>query len=222
MIPIQSLYYLLLYAWDALEEGEILGVQAEPETKLVDLLAAVLCRGTDHVFRRGLDRNYLARREIVAGIRGKLDFTGSVKSNLLLQARTLCEFDELSHDVLHNQILKASLRRLLGIRRLGYRVRQSVRATHRRLSEVKDIALTRHHFRAVQLHRHNRFYRFLIDVSHLLNECLIPDERTGGLLFRSFLRDKLRMRALFERFVRNFFRREQHVYSVEAQPLRWE
>jgi len=222
MIPIRNLYYLLLYAWDALDEAEMLTVTSEPETKLLDLLAGVLNRGTDHLLRRGLDRNYLPRREAIPGIRGKFDVSATVKGNLLPRARAACEFDELSHDVLHNRILKATLRRLLQARSLNNELRAPIRATFHRLHEIADIHLTDRDFNPVQLHRNNRFYRFLLDVCRLLHDCLIPHEATGKLLFRSFLRDKHRMRRLFEDFVRNFFRREQKVFAVTSQRLHWE
>jgi 5-methylcytosine-specific restriction enzyme subunit McrC len=72
------------------------------------------------------------------------------------------------------------------------------------------------------LHRNNRVYRFLLDLCRLLYQCLIPDEVTGQFNFRNFVRDERRMRGLFERFVRNFLRREQRSFHVEAQTLRWE
>src|SRR3954468_9405112 len=104
MIAIKNLYYLLLYAWDAFEEGRMAPVDAEPDTDLLNLLAAVLTRGIDHLLRRGPDRGYLPRTEVIPGIRGKLDLSASIKANLLPSARTACQFDELSHDVPHNQI----------------------------------------------------------------------------------------------------------------------
>lgn len=222
MIPIQNLFYLLLYAWDALDEAGILAITAEPETHLLDLLAAVLHRGIDYLLRRGLDRNYLAQREAIPGIRGKLDLTGTIKANLMPRAHAVCEFDEFSHDVLHNRLLRSTLRRLLRTRRLDPRLRDSIRATYHRLHEVTDIPITPRAFRSVHLHRNNRVYRFLLDTCLLLYQCLIPDEATGELRFRSFVRDKNRMHRLFERFVRNFLRREQSNFHVEAETLYWE
>jgi 5-methylcytosine-specific restriction enzyme subunit McrC len=222
MIPVQNLYYLLVYAWNVLDEAETLAITPEPETRILDLLAAVLNRGIDHVLRRGLDRNYLAQREAIPGIHGKLDLTATIKANLLSRAHTVCEFDEFSHNVLHNRILKATLRRLLQTRHLDLRLRDPLRATYHRLHEVTDIPLSLRAFRSVHLHRNNRIYRFLLDVCLLLYQCLIPDEATGQLLFRNFVRDERRMRSLFERFVRNFLRREQRDFHVEAESLRWE
>src|SRR5437870_3287900 len=108
MIAIKNLFYLLMYAWDAFDESQMTAVDAEPETDLLNLLAAVLSRGIHHLLRRGLDAGYLPQQEELPGIRGKLELSATLKSNVLARARTHCSFDELSPDVLHNRILKAS------------------------------------------------------------------------------------------------------------------
>ena len=41
-IPIQNIYYLLCYAWDKLEEKELIDVDPVGMTELVDLFARVL------------------------------------------------------------------------------------------------------------------------------------------------------------------------------------
>jgi 5-methylcytosine-specific restriction enzyme subunit McrC len=222
MIPIQNIYYLLLYAWDALEQIDTQVVAAEPETQVLDLLAVVLNHGIDRVLRQGLHRAYLSRQEAIPGVRGKFNLSATVKADLLRRYRTVCEFDELSHDVLHNRILKATLRDLLRTNGLDVRLREPLRATWHRLHEIAEIPLTERTFRRVQFHRSNSLYRFLLDVCRLLHQYLIPNERTGQFTFRNFLRDKKRMRVLFERFIRNFFRRHAVGYVVEAEPIRWQ
>ncbi len=221
MIPIRNIYYLLLYAWDALEEEDLCLLSSDPETQILDLLASVLNRGIDRVMRRGLDRSYRSQHEYIPGIRGKLNLSASIKSNLLSRGRAACDFDELSHDVLHNQILKATLGRLLLTEGIDARLRDPIRTTFRRLHEVSDIQITDRCFQSVFLHRNNHTYRLLIDVCRLLFKYLIPNEGTGQLKFRSFLQDKRRMRALFERFIRNFYKRHAEGFDVAAESIRW-
>lgn len=83
MIAIRNVYYLLLYAWDRLDEGRMATIDAEPDTDLVDLLASVLVRGVDDLLRRGLDRGYLLDADDISGIRGKFDVSATIKANLL-------------------------------------------------------------------------------------------------------------------------------------------
>lgn len=221
MIPIKNLYYLLLYAWDALDELDTGIVDAEPETSVLDLLANILNRGIDRLLRQGFDRSYLPFREQIPGIRGKIDLSATVKADLLRSCRTVCEFDELSHDVLHNQILKATVRLLLRHGDLDGRIREPLRVTWHRLHEVSNIQLTDRSFRCVRLHRNNRSYRFLLDVCQLIHKNLIPNRESGQFVFRSFVDNDRRMRSLFERFVRNFFRCHAENVIVSAEQIFW-
>ena len=59
MIPIKNIYYLLSYAWNRLEESELVDVSAEDESDLLNLLGRVLLNGTKTLLKRGIDRQYI-------------------------------------------------------------------------------------------------------------------------------------------------------------------
>ena len=220
-IPIENIYFLLCYAWDRLEEGRVVDVRPEGLTRLADLFARVLANGTKHLLKQGIDRDYQVRQESVAGVRGKVLLSPTIKRNLLSRAHTYCAFDELSHDVLHNQILKASLRALAAVDDVDRGLRSSLAGLYRRLGDVSDIRLTTQAFRSVQLHRNIRFYDFLLKVCRLVHESLMISEKTGETKFRDFTRDENAMPLLFQRFVFNFLQREQSVFRVSSPQLRW-
>lgn len=222
MIPIQNLYYLLLYAWDALPPGGVSNADRLPQTDILNLLAAVLNRGADQLLRRGLDRGYRHHVEAIPGIRGKLDLSATLKGGHLRRLRTVCEFDELTADVLHNQILKSTARRLLRTDGLDTNLLRPVRVTLDRLVGVSEIPLTARSFGSVQLHRNVRQYRLLLDVCRLIHECLIPHEQRGRFRFEDFTRDEHKMTLLFERFVRNFYRRHLPAWKVKRDRFKWD
>src|SRR5215218_3837601 len=207
-VPVENIYFLLCYAWDRLEERNIVNVETEGVTRLADLFARVLVSGVTHVLKRGLDRSYHVREDRIPGVRGKLLLSRTLKQNLLPQARTVCAFDELSYDVLHNQIVKAALRGLLRVDELDAGLRERLAGVHRRLNDISDIRLSANAFRAVQLHRNIRFYDFLLKVCRVIYENLMINESSGTAKFRDFTRDDKAMPALFQRFLYNFFRRE--------------
>src|SRR5262245_55495172 len=111
-IPIQNIYFLLCYAWDKLEERDVVDVDSVGVTELVDLFARVLINGTNHLLKRGFDRSYVAHAEWTGRLRGKIKFEAAAKTGAI-RATLPCEFDELSYDVLHNQLLKATLHTLM-------------------------------------------------------------------------------------------------------------
>ena len=220
-IPILNIYYMLVYAWDVLDEAESLQIQADDCTKLVDLFARVLHSGAESILRRGLDRGYVAHRETIAGIKGKLDISASIKVNAFQNAQAVCEFDEFSHDVLHNRILKSTIRNLLTVDELSAELRDKLAETNYRLHQIAEIAMNDRVFRSVQLHRNNRQYRLLMDVCRLIYRAQCVNENPGENEFSNFVRDKRRMRILFEKFVRNFYRNEQNAYRVGRSTLVW-
>jgi 5-methylcytosine-specific restriction enzyme subunit McrC len=220
-IPVRNLYYLLLYAYDALDEGEVVEAGALPEARVADLFAHVLDHGANHLLRRGLDRGHVPTRDAVPGVRGRIDVSATVKANTLSRARAVCEFDEFTADVTHNRILRATARRLLRVPDLAPELHDRLAALYRRLDGVTDVALSARTFRSVQLHRNNRFYRFLLGVCRIVHDHLLADEAGGEAHFRDFVQDARRMRRLFERFVRNFYRREQGEFRVKRSRIPW-
>jgi 5-methylcytosine-specific restriction enzyme subunit McrC len=186
-----------------------------------NLLASVLYHGVDQLLRRGADRGYLPITESIPGVRGKLELATTLKAQVLPRAHAICQFDELSYDVLHNQILKATLRHLLQSGDLADELHAPIRFSYHRLSGITDIRLSDRAFHLVQLHRNTRYYRFLLDVCRLLFACLIPDEASGKFRFRDFTRDERGMRRVFERFLFNFYRHEQWTFGVSSNVFPW-
>lgn len=219
-IPIRNVYWLLLYAWDHLGAGEEASLAAEEPRHLHDLFASALADTVSRLRARGLDRGYVEVEETLAGVRGRLDLGTTLKRGLLANARTHCLVDELRHDVLHNRILKSTLRSLLGVD-LEEEVRSGVRRQVRALDAVADVRVVRRDFGRVQLHRNNRVYDFALRLCRLIHENLMVDPATGEARFRDFRADERRMGALFEAFVYRFYRREQQHFRVSRPHIAW-
>ncbi|MCY4542808.1 MAG: hypothetical protein OXB95_10530 [Rhodobacteraceae bacterium] len=225
-IPILNIYYLLCYAWGRVQERDTIRLATLEDLSTVqDLLGKMLAHGVNHLIRRGIDRGYVERREDLAGIRGKLAVSETAKRALRLHGRTACDFEELSVDILPNQILRASLNGLQDRRiRLDRTVRADVSSAYRRLDGVSRIRLERKTFGQVQLGGNRRLYQFLLSVCRLLYESTLVDETTGQTSFRDFRRDEATMWALFEEFVAGFYEREQRVYGVNprgGRQIKW-
>ena len=219
-IPIQNIYYLLCYSWDKLDESEIVDVSGIDSPELIDLFAKVLSGGLALLLKRGLDRYYVVQDEVVPGIKGKLNLTGTVKGNLLWQRKTRCAFDEFSFDILHNRILRTTVEKLLRASALDESIRDELRRHFVKFPRVSSLTLRNAHFKNVRLHRNNSHYDFFMKICRILYENLFIDESTGSYRFRDFLRDERAMGRLFEGFVRNFYRRETG-FKVGSEEIRW-
>lgn len=220
-IPVQNIYYLLSYAWDGLELADWVDIESVESTELVELFAHVLIEGTSDLLRRGLDGAYRTFSREIPGVRGQIDFNISLRKMLFGQGRAQCRIDERTADVLHNQLLKSTLIHLSRLplhRELREKVQRQVRH-FRGVSEL--VRLDPLLFRQVQLHRNNRIYRLLLNICELIARNLLVNEETGEVRFRDVLRDDLRMRGLFEKFVRNFYTRELPAHRVNAEKILW-
>jgi 5-methylcytosine-specific restriction enzyme subunit McrC len=222
-IPITNLYYLLAYAWDhKLSEAELVSINADLCPDLNNLFAKILAASTHHLVRRGLDRSYVPFEEETSRIRGRIDFSASEKIQSRTRGKLVCIYDELSPDVLHNQIVKATLRVLRNDPRVHpdcrKRLAQSLEAFH----EVGDLRITPRHFHRIQLHRNNRAYRFILHLCELIHASLLPEKsQDGSRRFRDFTRDEKIMAKVFEDFVRNFANRHLPDATVSAMHIGW-
>lgn len=220
-IPIANIYYLLCYATDHVQEGQLVDVDPEEFKELPDLLAAVLSAATARLIQRGLDRTYRVHEEAVAGVRGKLDVSVTVKRQLLLRGRTFCSFDELSRDTIKNRILRGTLKQLRRASGLRSDLAADLGRHWSAMGDVADVAVTDRMFQEARVARGNLFYGFVLDLCRLVHENLLVSPETGHTEFFDFRRSEATMWALFEQFVRNFYRREQTAYRVVGRGIPW-
>ncbi len=212
-IPITNIYYLLCYAWNHVEESDVVRIEELENLKAVhDLFGKVLAEGTFRLIRGGIDRDYREVNEDLAGVRGKIELSETVKRALRARGQVACVFEEMSPDVLHNQILRSTHKSLLKIPDLSPDVRASVRDAYAKLGGITVIPIRRETFQRVRLDRNRRYYRFLLSLCHLIHEQLLVDEKSGKARFTAF--SEARMEKLYEDFIIGFYRREQRRYRV--------
>jgi 5-methylcytosine-specific restriction enzyme subunit McrC len=221
-IPIKNLYYLLLYAWDRFTPKSQVDVGAEQSPDLPNLLARVLVEGTRRLLRRGLDRGYNGYVEELTSPRGRFLLAEAAKRRSFTRGRMVCQFDELSPDVIHNRILKGTLIALAKSNTLETSLREDVIELRHKLAGVTEVTLARRLFNQLQLSRSTGHYGLLMRICELLLELQLPEESGRGSRFADILSDKDRMPTIFEAFVRNFYRQEQNEFSVGSELIPWD
>jgi 5-methylcytosine-specific restriction enzyme subunit McrC len=224
-IPIKNIYYLLAYAWDKLPESRKISIEGCDFRSEVDFLAFVLEKGLTHLLKRGLDRDYLVFEEDTSFPRGKWDIQTTLKRGLLARQKIHCEYTAMDHNLLHNQIIKTTLRKLLCTESLDSKIQHDLRQIYSILGGIDIIPLTDNCFKKVRLHRNNAFYGFLLNICELIYLNLSPSENAGRFRFADFTRDDDKMAALFEAFVRNFYKKElpSAVYpTVDRESFDWD
>jgi 5-methylcytosine-specific restriction enzyme subunit McrC len=221
MIPIKNLFFILCYAWGRLDEGELVSASLDEVSTPQELLARILINGSNRILKDGLDRGYLEFAEESSSLRGKIDFSNSISRLLFQQAKAATFVDELSHNILHNQILKTTLISLSNSDLVDVKLRSELARLVRKFNDVDLIRLTASVFKRVQIHQNNSFYAFLTNVCELVYLQGTPNSEQGGMKIRDFSRDEVKMRKVFQDFVFNFYKLNQKEYSVASERLTW-
>jgi len=127
-IKIKNLFYLLTYAWELNEEDWISNNRSALNVDKVDgalnLLATILKISINRLIRRGLDRSYKDISEEIPGVRGRIDIGQTIKRNGFANLKLTCNFEELRHSVLHNQIIKTTLTNLIKTKELDKNLKE--------------------------------------------------------------------------------------------------
>jgi len=221
-IPIKNIYYLLSYAWNKLEESDRVRISIEEKTHILDLFAKVLINATRILLKRGIDQSYVELTSEIHAIRGKLEFSASVKRGLLEKSKAVCSFDEFSSNILANKILVTTLLRLVRTKELDKGLKEELISLMRMLPAIDQLELRSSMFKQVKLSRNNRFYGFILNVCQIMYECTLPTEKKGEYYFVDFTRDQNKMNRLFEEFVRNFYKIEcDNFPNVRRENIRW-
>lgn len=223
LIPIENIYYLLCYAWNKLDEKDRVKVSIDDTTELLDLFAKVLINSTKVLLKRGIDKNYVDHTEELPGIKGKVQMSQTLKSNLLFKQKTICTYDDLSSNIVSNRILVSTLFRLIKTKGLDKQLKNELASLIRMLVDIQQIEITKSLFKQLRFNRNNRFYGFIMNVCQIIYESTLPSEEQGVLLFSDFTRDDKKMNQLFETFIRNFYQIEQRKFkTVKKETIKWQ
>lgn len=221
-IPIDNIYYLLSYAWDKLEEKNRVDVSTDGIISQVDLLGKILVNASRILIKRGIESNYVEEVAEIPGIKGKLLVGQSIKSNVIFNYRSFCQYDSYSPNVLINQILISTVVRLIYVDNLDNSIRDELKKILWQFPEIDIIELNPGIFNRIRLNRNNRFYGFILNVCELIVNYCLPSEKKGRYKMEDFTKDDIKMYRLFENFVFNFYRIElSGIYKVRREQIKW-
>jgi 5-methylcytosine-specific restriction enzyme subunit McrC len=223
MIPVNNLFYLLSYVWDVNWELEWSSINANQSVDVLNLLTKILTMSTDRLIRRGLDRGYKDISEDVFGVRGRIDIARTIKRIGFANSKLTCDFEELSHSVIHNQIIKSTLENLSKADGLDKKLREEVINLLHLLQVVEPIKLNQNVFSKVRFHSNISNYRLPLAVSKLIYDQLLPTQETGKYQFVNISEEKLH--TIFEKFVFKYYEKHlnQTIYTgIKRDTLPWQ
>lgn len=164
---------------------------------LVEILIRLFARMLTEAVRRGMPRRYIDQQDDLAVLRGRLDATRQF-TRLVASPQTLaCRFDTLSTDIALNQIMKATVLRLLGLARSA-ETRRTLRELAFAYADVSHAPVGPLRFDSVTLDRTNARWQNLLALARLLLQGRFQTTSGGMTTGFSLL---FQMHGLFEEYV---------------------
>jgi 5-methylcytosine-specific restriction enzyme subunit McrC len=225
-IPIRNLWHMLLYAWD---RAELLGqwkAEAEQAPTLEALLAEILANLVQQRLRIGIGRDYDSHQQEVAGVRGRVMFSESVRRMSFQKGKAFCGFQVFTPDVPKNQLIRGVLALLVdtgdfGTSSRGRDLRARLRRLVRDLDMVQMVSPTAEDVGRQLQHKHDRDYSLMLTICGFLLRSQMPTEEPGIARSPGIDKSALVLHAIYERFVARFYARHLRDWTVTAQP-RWQ
>ena len=219
-ILIKNIYYMLSYAFTALNQGGYENVAAEDFDNLHNLFAAILAKGIGRQLKQGLYREYLNRTETLPVMRGKIDIPGTIQNRLARKRVLTCEYDELSENNLLNQILKTTVMLLLRHARVNENYKTDLKKEMLFFSHVDTVDPAAVRWNAIRFQRNNNNYRMLIGLCQLVLKGMLLTTDRGEYRLASFI-DEQRMSRLYEKFILEYYAKECPQVKAAASRIPW-
>lgn len=219
MIPIQNIYYMLLYAFQVLNEQGYKNIATEQFNNTAELMAAILAKGITVQIKRGLGKEYIPQTEALSALRGKIDIAESIKTQTMLKKQIICSYDEFSVNGIMNRIIKSTVELLLRSD-ISKSRKKELRKLMVYFGEVEPIDLYTVNWN-IQYNRNNQTYRMLISVCYLAVKGLLQTNSDGSTRLMDFI-DEQRMCDLYEKFILEYYRKEYPEITANASQIPWQ
>lgn len=213
---------MLCYAWNTLSQSDKVLVGCEEFDNIHNLLTRVLIHGVEKLIKRGFHREYILEESELSIVKGKLNLTQTLKIRNQQRKKLVCEFDEFSHNVIFNRIIKTTIGLLLKNTYVDQELKKKLRRFRSYFDKILEVKLSNKLFYSLQFNKNNINYKVLINVCELIYDGLLTNQSDGSINFSDFIKDK-RMSKLYEQFVLNFykFHLSPEEFKVYSPKLEW-
>lgn len=219
MIKIKNIYYMLSYAFQALNSKEYNKIATEDFENTSELFSEILIIGVSRQIKQGLVKDYIDITETTSAIRGKINITESINSQIFIKKQLNCTYDEFSLNCYLNQIIKSTMSLLLKSD-ISLKRKKKLRNLLMYFRDVDLIDVKSINWK-IRFDRNNQTYKMLIGICYLAIEGLIQTTSNGEAKLMEFL-DNQRMSRLYEKFVLNYYIREHPEIKASASQINWQ
>lgn len=189
--------FLLAYSLDAARWQDSFP-EFDQERDLLQSIIPAFSEAVRRATTRGIHRGYEERSEILATIRGRVEFDQMIKRRYGILFPVDCRFDEFTEDIELNRLLLAAARSLQRLRRLDQDQAHDLRAVAALFGRVSSVRYSPRDLPSVSYTRLTRHYRLAVELALLILRSRTTEIGAGGVRARGFFVD---MAQVFEDFV---------------------
>ncbi len=169
-----------------------------PEYALPDVLALALASAAQRAFSRGLLHGYITEEESLYGIRGRIRFDDQIRCRFGVPLPVEVRYDEFTDDILANQLVKAAVARLGGMRLRSQTARRGLGWIAGTLDNISPVEFPPGDVPNITFDRLNEHYRGVVGLSRLILRHSAFESGRGMIRAAGFLMD---MNIVFQEFV---------------------
>jgi 5-methylcytosine-specific restriction enzyme subunit McrC len=220
-IVIKNIYYMLSYAYKTLQQQDEVNVEGEYFENIYDLFAAILAKGIANQVKKGLNKEYIENTSELSTLRGKIDFTNSIRKQTMRSRHLVCTYDEFSENSYMNRILKSVAYSLIAAEGVKRNNKDALKKVILSFSEVQRIELSSINWGSLRYHRNNATYQMLMNVCFLTVQKLLMTTEPGTIKINPFL-DEQQMHRLYEKFILEYYKKHFPEYKPASRQIQWD
>ena len=173
--------------------------------ELPDVLALALNSHARRAFAAGLLHGYRTEEEALYGVRGRIKFEDQLRRRFVMSIPVEVRYDEFTDDILANQVVKAAVMLLGGMRLRSQKARVGLGWIAAMLDNVSLVEFPSTDVPEVVFDRLNEHYRSVVSLARLILRYSAFQSNRGEVRAQGFLMD---MNQVFQEFVTVALREE--------------
>ena len=218
-IKIKNIFYMLTYAFQELRKNNYENIVGEKFQHIHDLFAEILIRGISNQLKKGIHKEYIYKHESLNTLRGKLDIYRTIGHRMKYTTKLECEYDELSENNIHNQILKSVLLALIRQNDVKIKKKKSLKQLVLYFHLVDEIDIKTIKWKSLRYDRNMRTYQLLHYICYFIVKGMLLTTEKGQYPMMTFTDEH--MNRLFEKFILEYYKKEFPQLKAEAKQISW-
>ncbi|MBL30975.1 MAG: hypothetical protein CMC81_07045 [Flavobacteriaceae bacterium] len=223
-IPIKNIYHLLSYSWGYFSFSKKSNLDKDSYKTNTEFFSHIFDSALTKYLKNGINKDYITLNEELKTIRGKIDFSNTIKSLGFKSKKFTCIYDQYSINTEFNQLIKSTINILIRSK-IKIETKKDLKKKLIYFKGVDDIKINRDLFKKIKIAKHRKHLKFLTNLSYYIHSKIGFNENTGKYELSDFISSDKEMAAIFEKFILNFYKKnlDRNKYKVKgSEQIKWD